>query len=83
MSTGPSAADLEAKAKGMKKVATKPAAGGPDKAAVEAMAKVYKDAGGDLGKIASKLGVQFKEGTKVKDANDFATRFLNGTIVKD
>lgn len=82
MSTGPSAADLEAKAKSMKKVETKHATG-PDAAAVAAMAKVYTDNGGDLAKIAKSLGVSFKDGVKVKDANDFATRFLNGTIVKD
>jgi hypothetical protein len=82
MSTGPSAADLEAKAKGMKKVETKTASG-PDKAAVDAMSKLYTDNKGDLAKIAKSLGVAFKDGTKVKDAHDFATRFLNGTIVKD
>lgn len=47
MSTGPSAADLEAKKSGMKKVETK-TGGGPDAAAVAAMAKVYTDNGGDL-----------------------------------
>ena len=82
MSTGPSAADLEAKAKGMKKVETK-TGGGPDAGALAAMAKVYSDNGGDLGKISKQLGVTFKDGVAVKDANDFATRFLNGTILKE
>ena len=82
MSTGPSANDLAAKAKGMKKVETK-SGGGPDAASLAAMGKVYSDNKGDLKKISAALGVQFKDGVAIKDANDFATRFLNGTIVKD
>ena len=78
----PSAADLEAKKGGMKKVDTKEGTG-QDPAALAAMEKVYNDNGGDLGKIASQLKVDFKEGVTVKDSKDFASRFLSGLIVKE
>ena len=80
--TSPSPADLEAKAKSMNKVATK-TGGGLDPAALAAMEKVYSDNGGNLGKIAGALGVQFKDGASAKDASDFAKKFLSGMIVKD
>lgn len=68
--------------KGAKHVETK-AGGHGDPKALDAMKKVYTDNKGDLGKIAAALKVQFKDGTKCKDAEDFAKRFLSGVIVKD
>lgn len=82
MSTAPSSADLEAKAKAMKSVTTK-TGGGPSAAEVDAAAKIYTDNGGDVGKIAAHYKVDFKAGAKFKDAADFAKQFLAGTCLKD
>lgn len=57
--------------------------GGADPKALAAMAKVYTDNGGDMGKIAKALGVTFKAGAKVKDKDDFAKQMLAGLIVQD
>ena len=78
----PSEADLEAKKSGMKKTTTKEG-GGPDQAAVDAMAKVYDDNGGDLGKISGATGLKFKDGASAKDGKDFAVKVLTGMIVAD
>ena len=78
-----SADDRGQKLAAAKKVETK-TGGGLDPAALAAMEKVYTENGGDLGKISAKLGgVKFKAGTTVKDAKDFATRMLLGTIVDE
>jgi hypothetical protein len=82
MATAPSAADLEAKAKGMKKVAVKSSTG-PAKADLDAAAKIYTDNKGDLGKIASHYKVTFKPKAAFKNANDFAKQFLAGTCLAD
>ena len=79
----PSADDLAKKLASAKHVETKSGTG-PDPAAVAAMAKVYSDNGGDLGKISKALGgVAFKDGVKVASADDFAKKFLAGLITKD
>ncbi|KAH9260029.1 hypothetical protein BASA81_001802 [Batrachochytrium salamandrivorans] len=82
MSTGPSAADLEAKQGGLKKVATKTASG-EDPAAIAAMEKLYNDNGGDLAKITAATGIAFKAGASAKDANDFAKKMVSGLISAD
>jgi hypothetical protein len=82
MSTGPSQADLEAKAKGMKSVTTKTASGA-DPAALAAMEKLYSDNGGDLAKITSATGIAFKPNAVVKDAKDFAVKMCAGLITTD
>jgi hypothetical protein len=82
MSNAPSASDLEKKKAGAKHVETK-AGTGPDPAALASMKKLYDDNKGDLGKIASSLKVTFKAGTKCKDGEDFAKRFLAGLLTQD
>ena len=82
MSTAPSAADLEAKAKAMKHTTPKTGSG-PAQADVDAAAKIYTSNGGDVKKIAAHYKVEFKANAHFKDANDFAKQFLAGTCLKD
>ena len=82
MSTGPSEADLAAKAGSMKKVETK-VGGGEDPAALAAMEKLYTDNGGDLAKISAATGITFKDGATAKDASDFAKKMVTGMITTD
>ena len=78
----PSADDLAKKLASAKKVETKVSTG-LDPAALAAMEKIHKDNGGDLAKIAKQLNVTFKPGASAKDAKDFATKMLTGTILAD
>ena len=47
------------------------------------IAKIYTDNGGNLDKISASLGIKFKSGAKVKDAEDFAKQFLSGMILAE
>lgn len=78
--SAPSADDLAKKLASTKKVETK-VSGGLDPVALEAMKKVFDDNGGDLGKVATQLGVSFKKDVVPKDATDFGVRMLTGTIL--
>jgi hypothetical protein len=48
----------------------------------KALGKLFIDHGGDLDKISRATGIKFKDGITVKDSNDFAKGYLDGSLIK-